>query len=284
MTDSDTTLRKPDFIIAGTQKGGTTWLEHNLSLSDFVFTPRRQLHFFDQHFDKGIEWYCSNFQDIPSDTICGEKTTEYFDPRNVDKVFSRIKEHFPDTKIIVILREPSGRARSALAHVVRSGLMSVPKDVDAAIQKDIDAVSESEFRFTQRGFYIDQLTVMEKYVPKDQICVLIFEEDIVGNPIQGFRKVCEFLGIEPHDSSNLDRPINRLRLSRLGLYTSRLFYNVPYARGAIRVLDKFLGLKKWEPEFSKATRDQLDASYATKNQELYEYLGRKIPSWERSKS
>lgn len=274
-------MRKPDFIIAGTQKGGTTWLEHNLCQHAAFFTPRKQLHFFDQNFDKGMQWYCSHFSTVPAGVVCGEKTTEYFDPANVDLVFDRIKECCPDTKIIVILREPVARATSALAHVVRSGLIPIPKDESAALAEDMKQGMDAEFRFVERGFYVDQLNKLEQFVPKNQILVLILEEDIVHDPLSGFRKVCSFLGVEAEPTIGLDRPVNQLRLSKLALNASRWFYKVPFARGLIRAVDKRLNLKHWEPEFSDDVMASLERAYAAKNIELFEYLGRPIPSWER---
>jgi hypothetical protein len=48
----------PDFVIIGAQKSGTTYLYHLLSQHPLVeLAASKELHFFDAHFDLGVEWY-----------------------------------------------------------------------------------------------------------------------------------------------------------------------------------------------------------------------------------
>jgi hypothetical protein len=43
---------KPDFLVIGAQKAGTTWLHHILSSFQDVYVPEaKELHFFDRGFD-----------------------------------------------------------------------------------------------------------------------------------------------------------------------------------------------------------------------------------------
>ena len=54
--------KNPDFIILGTQKGGTTSLYNYLSNhSKICVGSRREIHFFDRNYEKGIYWYKNNF-------------------------------------------------------------------------------------------------------------------------------------------------------------------------------------------------------------------------------
>lgn len=271
----------PHFLIAGTQKGGTTWLEHQLAGRGDVFTPRRQLHFFDRHFDKGVDWYAAQFTGAGPDQVRGEKTTEYLDTIHDQTVAERIARTLPEGRVIVILRDPVKRATSALQHMVNSGLEALPADPDALLFADMERPAGQGWRYIERGFYARQLEALYAHVPRDRVLVLIFEDDIITDPQSCWARVCDFLGLAPAPPrDDLDQAVNVLRLSAPAIRLSRLFYSVPYARGLIRRLDRMLGLTPWRPRFSDATLQRLRTLYAPHNQALFEMLGRPVPAWQ----
>ena len=56
----------PNFIVVGTQKGGTTELYDQLSLHPQIAPSfAKEVHFFDANFNKGIEWYSAFFPRSP---------------------------------------------------------------------------------------------------------------------------------------------------------------------------------------------------------------------------
>src|SRR5579872_7315495 len=83
------------------------------------FSKIKELHFFDIDFNKGIEWYRSNFPDeiIKHDKglITGEATPYYIFHPLVPK---RIFEFAPKIKLIILLRNPVDRAYSHYHHEV----------------------------------------------------------------------------------------------------------------------------------------------------------------------
>lgn len=102
----------PLFIIAGTQKSGTTALAAFMSLHPNIsLSARKELHFFDKdaNYQKGIQEYLSNFQGNKSTIIYGEATPFYIASR---VACNRISQHFPNVKMIILLREPVDRAYS----------------------------------------------------------------------------------------------------------------------------------------------------------------------------
>ena len=273
-------MRLPDFIIAGTQKAGTTWLEHNLARHPVVFTPKRQLHFFDRNYEKGFEWYGRWFGGVSSSEICGEKTTEYFDPITVETVFSRIAKDSPQSRIFIILRNPVKRALSAVQHMVNSGLEALPGEPDEVLFTDRAREKSKGFRYIERGFYVRQLEIVYRYIPIEQVCVLIFERDIVAEPRIGWEKACAFLDIDFMPLEGLSQKINSLRLSRFAIVASRLLYSIPYAKGAIRRVDSVLGIKPWRPHFSAQAHERLHKIYANENERLFQMLGYRVTEWE----
>ena len=51
--------RLPQAIIVGVKKGGTRALLEYLKVHPDVRAAGREVHFFDRHYDKGLDWYRS---------------------------------------------------------------------------------------------------------------------------------------------------------------------------------------------------------------------------------
>lgn len=273
-------MRRPDFIVAGTQKAGTTWLREHLFRHPALSGVASQIHFFDRHYEKGLEWYCSHFDRLPQSLLVGEKSTEYFDTATSAMVAERIARDCPEARVIVVLREPVARAFSALQHTVTMGREPLPRDPDALLFADRDRRTEDGFRYIERGFYARQIDDFLRFIPKERLLILIFEEDIMADPKAGLAKAFSFLGVDPAAVRADRQPVNTRRLSRFGIRLMNELCAVPYARSIIWRIDTRLPLIRWRPVFSDATRATLKALYAPENERLFEILGRRIKSWE----
>lgn len=274
-------MRRPDFIIAGTQKAGTTWLRENLYARPDITGSPKQLHFFDEHYDRGLDWYCRNFDGVPPEILVGEKSTEYFDTATAEIVASRIAKDCPDTKVIIILREPVARTLSALRHMVSTGNEPLPQDPNALLFADRERPPGTGHRYIERGFYARQLAPFSRQLRYDQLLVLIFEEDIVAEPHQGLRRTLEFLDAARDDVRADTNAINARRLSQPAIRLMHAFRHVPYARSLIWRFDMRLPLKRWCPAFSADTRQRLQRIFLPENERLYELIGRRIAAWGR---
>ncbi len=62
------------FLMAGCQRCGTTWVDAALREHPEVFLPsQKQTYFFDEQYDKGINWYLKHFDNVQeSDIAVGE--------------------------------------------------------------------------------------------------------------------------------------------------------------------------------------------------------------------
>ena len=71
----------PTFVIAGAQKCGTTSLAAALRQHRQVYVSRpKELHFFDAHFARGLDWYAEQFSPRDATTSqIGEATPVYLD-------------------------------------------------------------------------------------------------------------------------------------------------------------------------------------------------------------
>src|SRR5437660_11101224 len=117
----------PDFLIIGTQKGGTTSL-YNYLIEHPGIGPAytKEIHFFNLNFSRGPAWYRAQFpsrltryyaeyiQKTPY--ITGEASPYYlFHPQAP----MRAARYVPKVKLLAILRNPVDRAYSQYQHQLR---------------------------------------------------------------------------------------------------------------------------------------------------------------------
>src|SRR4051812_9293771 len=123
----------PTFVVVGAMRSGTTALVRYLGAHPRVYVGRKEVHFFDRHFDKGIDWYKSQF-DAPSGVLAvGEGTPRYmFDPVAVQ----RMARVLPDAKLVVTIREPVARAYSHYLKNVARGVEKLAFDAAVAAESD----------------------------------------------------------------------------------------------------------------------------------------------------
>lgn len=111
--------RRPDFIVIGAMKCGTTtlfqWLDDH---PDCRLSPDKEPHFFsrDREFRRGPEPYLALFADAPPGLVTGEASASYADPRIAPVVARRIHELAPEVKLIYLVRDPVARLKSHYLH------------------------------------------------------------------------------------------------------------------------------------------------------------------------
>jgi len=164
-------------FIIGAQRSGTTYLyraldEHPEIAMAKPMRPEPKF-FLDEH---GIDTYDRTyFSGASSEPVRGEKSTSYIES---PAAAERIAHTFPDALVIAALRNPVDRAISNYWFTVNNGLETRPLN-EALRQEpedyDRERFSVSPFSYLQRGQYSDYLRVYERYFPRDQIIILLFE-------------------------------------------------------------------------------------------------------------
>ncbi len=200
----DETERLVDFLICGTQKGGTTPLYSYLKdHPDICMANRKEVHFFDNEKDFSnnkfdYSAYHSFFDSLQPNKVLGEATPIYMYWYDAPR---RIWQYNPDMKLIVILRNPIDRAYSH---------WNMERDRGAdnlsfwdAIQSERERCREALpyqhriYSYVDRGFYMEQLRRLWTYFPQGQVLVIRIEN--LRNQLQKtLDVVCEFLGINPY--------------------------------------------------------------------------------------
>ncbi len=229
----------PDFIIIGCQKCGTTVLKHNLKKIKGLSMPNNEIHFFNSRYDKGIQWYESNFKLLKGE-IKGEKTPNYITDL---KYLERIHQHYPKVKIISIFRNPILRALSHWNHfnqIYSSQSKNWGWKFDNSLMKSL----QNNPSILTNGDYFDQLRNVYQLFSKDQVHIMINEnlrEDMNGE----FNKLCEFLGI----NNNLTNLTNsHERKYQHEIYLEEVTYLINYYQLSIEKFYQLIGyrIEQWD--------------------------------------
>jgi hypothetical protein len=111
----------PSVLVAGAMKARTTWAHEALSRHPSVVLPgsAKELFYFDQNYDRGSEWYASQFPSGGLEhRIPVEVAATYF---THDQAPERVASASPEAKVVVLLRDPLDRAWSHYLHLWRKG-------------------------------------------------------------------------------------------------------------------------------------------------------------------
>lgn len=139
---------RPDFLIIGAQKCGTTALYMYLSHHKQIVSGRcKEIHFFDQdaNYRKGSFWYHLHFphvDEITLETLAFEATPYYL---YYPPVAQRIYEYDPHLKLIILLRNPVDRAYSAWNMFRRLAVDGTVQELLETIQAEKQSASTRIF-------------------------------------------------------------------------------------------------------------------------------------------
>ena len=211
----------PNLILLGAQRAGTTSLYAHMGMHPGICLSRtKEVHYFDNYQDQGLDWYRSNFptkswverrsRNLGYDIAIGEGSPYYlFHPT----VPERVHEVLPDTRLVVLLRDPIERALSHFRHERRNGSETV-SDFETAWELETERLSGAEerlssgdtvydeahnrFSYTARGDYAPQL---ERWLAKFDHSQLhiIRSEDLFEKPREVMSDFFDFLELPQVD-------------------------------------------------------------------------------------
>ena len=154
----------PNLVYIGPDKAGSTWLFGLLSRHPDVFmTPAKDLYFFDRYYDKGIDWYARQFIGGEDRGVVGEISHDYLYDRDAAQ---RMRDHLPDAKLVVCLREPVERTFSGYLHLIKSGRFS--GTFEQALEEFPGLIDRSR--------YGKHLQTYLQYFPSEQIYCAVFDD------------------------------------------------------------------------------------------------------------
>ncbi|MGH3085954.1 MAG: sulfotransferase domain-containing protein, partial [Rubrobacteraceae bacterium] len=238
----------PDFIIIGTQRGGTTSLYRYLTEHPDVGAAfRKEVHFFDRYYEKGMDWYLAHFPVRGEFPVVGEASPYYLLHPEAPE---RARKAVPHARFIVLLRNPVDRAYSQYHMKVKRGVEPLP--FEDAIDKERERLGSTDdpvslawrhYSYVERSLYVDQLRRWMNVFPREQFLILK-SEDLYEDPQRILHQTQEYLGLRPWSLPGYEA------------------YN----------------LKEYA-DIDPATRRRLVDYFAPHNQQLYALLGRDL-GWE----
>ena len=245
----------PDFFVIGSGRTGTTSLYHYLdqhpSLSKSAYD---ELGYFDDNYHLGLNWYRSLFPSIFTKYLIKLKTNNFMTydvtPSYVRRPWNakRIKKLFPDTKLIVILRNPVDRTYSHYHLAEQFGETRtfeeiVKEDMDNILNWNIDLKDDNYFAnkveksFLARGFYAEQLSIWFKLFSKNQI-MIVSSEQLASDTKNTMNSIFQFLNLPKFEIPNTKK-VNVSQYSKMNSSTRKLLINFfkPYNKSLYNFLN-----------------------------------------------
>ena len=243
---------KVNFVIGGTQKGGTSALDSFLRQHPQICLPNdlKEIHFFDREemfrsSNPDYEKYHAHFQPRVEHRAIGEASPIYM---YWNAAPSRISAYNPQMKWILILRNPVDRAYSAWNMERQRGADQL--SFEEAIAREPERCREAlplqhrVYSYIDRGLYAGQIRRLFNIFGRDN-CLVLLNEDLESEHDKTLRDVFGFLGVD----ESVKVPQNRV-----------------FQHDYEQLLDAKL-------------RAKLTDMFHSNNRELEDLIGRDLSSW-----
>lgn len=256
----------PNFLIIGTQRGGTQSLFEYLMKHKNIFPPwGREAHYFDSYYYWG--WKKSNYKGFfptifykafykyvrKRDFITGESTPYYlFHPLIPKRVFKMM----PNIKIIVLLRNPIDRAYSnynmnkskyrenlSFEDAIEREKRLYNRNLEKVVKEKKYNLFHQRRSYLARGLYVEQLKNWHQYFPKEQF-LIIKSEVFYKDPEMVLNKVLKFLN-QPKMKLKEYNKFHKLKYPKMNENTRKKL--IEYFRPYNEALYKYLNINfNWE--------------------------------------
>ena len=261
---------RPTFIVGGGVRCATGWIRECLSEHPDIYMQPKETHFFDQNYEKGVDWYLKFFEDSIGNKIIGEKTASYL---HYEKVASRVKDAFPEVKLIFCFRDPVNRTYSHYKMVASSE--------NRIRQKGFIPTIELDPKFLEWGKYYNQLTPFLESLPKHNILIKIYE-DIEKDPYAFISEIYDFVGADPKfkaPSTEIRTKLGQLEYnSNFWGSLSRIMLH-PRAPFLFRSIYTSIRPDENRNELAEKVYRRFSQYYAEDIMKLEKFLGRDLNIW-----
>ncbi|MDA0713695.1 MAG: sulfotransferase [Bacteroidetes bacterium] len=221
--------KKPDFFVIGVVKGGSTSLYHYLDQHPEVYLPpiKETNHFakadihpedflpeyaldvkldLDAYIKKGMpekihiahvnsdEHYFALYDKVEGEKTLGDVSNSYM---VCPSSAQAIHDFNPDSKLIVILRNPIGRAWSQYLMNLREA-KTQEKDFISELERDAEKSPSGwgvNHQYLELGNYGRQLERYLQLFPREQLKVIFYEE-YRDRPLDILKDICHFLEVD----------------------------------------------------------------------------------------
>jgi hypothetical protein len=196
----------PDFVIIGAQRAGTTSLYKYLCTQQSVArASRKEVHYFDVHYDRGERWYKSHFDMARPGTVTGEASPYMlFHPLAPERAAHDLSDQ---TRFIALLREPVDRAISQYWHERKGNKEAESLEraialeserlagTDEVVRRGERSYAHQHYSYVARGEYAGQLRRWFDAVGRERVLVLECERVYADSQVPA--DVLHWLGLPP---------------------------------------------------------------------------------------
>lgn len=173
-------LNKPNLFIIGAPKAGTTFLFEKLKnckdlffpklkeLNYFSFSDLQERSYYKDYKINDLDKYLSFYRESENEKYLIDASVSYF---TSEKAIKNLAEFNPDSKIIIILRNPIQRAFSHYQMDKRMGYAS--KDFKEYL---LDKNDTHYHEYIENSLYYKNIKMVRKYFSLENVLVLTLEE------------------------------------------------------------------------------------------------------------
>jgi hypothetical protein len=276
--------RLPDFLLGGSMRSGTTSLYDYVSQHPEVYAPsEKEPGFFeeDEHFRRGVEWYRKFFEGVDDEAV----VCSFVGRVHKKEVPKRIENVLPETKIVLLLRNPIDWIYSIYHFGLQKGIWNLSSvSFGEFIRSEKHKYSKC---LLERGKHIEYVERFEEEFGRSRMKCVVFEEfveEIVGK----MQEIYEFAGVSPEFSPDVEVKEATPNPRFPGLY--RTAYRVwrPVKRALpndslLAARSAFKDLMFDEDverrEMKLEDRTYLRNYYAGPNHRLEQWLGKDLSHW-----
>ena len=186
-------MSAPAWLGIGAQRSGTTWFTDLLTQHPEVqlgTNGKKEQHLLHKVADRVVP--AADYLDLfPDDVRRGEWTPQYLRHASVPGTAARL---VPDAVVLVLLRDPVERFRSAMRLAATRAAAGNPSPWPYPVPMTMQ---------TYTGFYADQLAAWSAAVGRDRMVVMVYEQ-VRRDPQPVVDAVWRRLGLEPVPLAGVD--------------------------------------------------------------------------------
>lgn len=297
-------LARPNFFIVGAPKAGTTALYLYLKQHPSVFLPEPALkepHYFAPElrhptFFRTADEYAAIFEPGRGRARLGEASVFYLFSKEAAR---RIHEFDSDARIIIMLRDPVDMIYALHNEHFTNGIEKYRSFRDALAAENrresgeervVAGLSPELFFYRQIGAYARQVERYRSFFRPEQVHYVFFE-DFAADTAHEYRRVLEFLGVEPsfqpafprvNESRQVrSRTVQRLLMARPKFLqkAARCLSPTRLRHGLLNLAFRYNSPIARRPPLDPEIREQLRTHFAPDMRALERLTGRDLSGW-----
>ena len=307
---------EPTFFMVGAARAGTTSMYDYLRAHPQIYMPPassgvagKEPSFFCDLVPpwatkyRDIDSYLSLYAKGRGYAAVGDGSTNYL---VAPESAGRIRERYPDAKILMILRHPVQRAHSLYRYICAWGFEDAAT-FEKGLAREASRLNNARFikewqllyhafLYYHSGLYAEQVSRYLETFPREQVHIVLFD-DMKKDLLATVQGIYRFLGVDPDFEPELDsRNASNFPLSvKFQAFISRRWHANPlYPRGPVRGRDKthypiamsmnsMLGAYR-KDRLHPETRRALTARFAPDIARTAALIGRNLDHWVEERS